>query len=152
MKLTANFYLSELTRSQEATRRGIDNTPDADTIKNLKLLAEHVLQPVRDKFGPVTVSSGYRTFMLNKAIGGSLNSDHCYGYAADFEVPGVDNKVVALWIRDNLKFTQLILEFYTGEPDSGWVHCSYNPDLLKNQVLSATRVNGRVKYLPGIAA
>lgn len=150
MKLTKNFSLAELTRSQYAARNGLDNIPNAQAIKNLTALAENVLQPVRDKFGIVTVSSGFRSSLVNKAIGGSATSEHCYGYAADFEVFGVDNKLLAKWIRDNLSFTQLILEFYTGTPDSGWVHVSYNPDNLKKQVLTAQRVGGRTKYTAGI--
>ena len=150
MKLTKNFSLSELVKSQEATRKGINNTPNALAIENLRVLASEVLQPVRDNFGPVSVSSGFRSSLVNRAIGGSPTSDHCYGYAADFEVPGVDNKEVALWIRDNLKFRQLILEFYDGTTNGGWVHCSYNAADLKNQVLTATRRNGRTVYLNGI--
>ena len=150
MKLTKNFSLSELVKSQEATRKGIDNTPNALAIENLRVLATEVLQPVRDNFGPVVVSSGYRSSLVKRAIGGSPTSDHCYGYAADFEVPGIDNKEVALWIRDNLKFRQLILEFYDGTTNGGWVHCSYNASDLKNQVLTATRRNGRTVYLNGI--
>jgi len=78
---------------------------------------------VRDKFGPVIISSGYRSKELNAAIGGSVTSQHSIGEAADFEVPGLDNKKLADWIKDNLKFDQLILEFYKdGDPNSGWVH------------------------------
>lgn len=150
MKLTKNFSLAELTKSQAAARKGLDNTPNAQAIKNLTALAENILQPVRDKFGVVTVSSGFRSSLVNKAIGGSATSEHCYGYAADFEVFGVDNKVLAQWIRDNLPFTQLILEFYTGASNSGWVHASYNPANLKKQVLTAQRVGGRTKYTAGI--
>lgn len=151
MKLAKNFSLSELTKSQSAVRKGIDNTPNAKAIANLVFLAENILQPARDHFGPVVVSSGFRSSLVNRAIGGSATSDHCYGYAADFEVPGVDNKVLAQWIRDNLKFRQLILEFYTpGDPSSGWVHCAYNVEDLKNQVLTASKVRGRTVYTKGI--
>jgi hypothetical protein len=72
--------------------------------------------------------------------------------AADIEVLGMDNKALAEWIRDNLKFTQLILEFYTkGVPDSGWVHVSYRADNLKNQTLTAKSVGGKTQYTPGIS-
>lgn len=151
MKLSANFSLAELTKSEAATRNGIDNTPSLRVIENLTELVENVLQPVRDQFGPVVVTSGYRSPEVNAAIGGSTTSAHCKGFAADFEVLGMDNKELALWIRDNLKFTQLILEFYKeGIPDSGWVHCAFDRNDLKEQVLTATKVDGKTKYLVGI--
>ena len=100
---------------------------------------------------PFVVTSGYRSPEVNAAIGGSATSAHCKGFAADFEVLGMDNKELALWIRDNLKFTQLILEFYKeGIPDSGWVHCAFDRNDLKEQVLTATKVDGKTKYLVGI--
>ena len=151
MKLSANFSLSELTKSDTAVRKGIDNTPDATVTASLQALVDNILQPIRDKFGRVKITSGYRSPELNASIGGSKTSHHCYGYAADFEVEGKDNKELAEWIRDNLQFTQLILEFYTpGDPNSGWVHCSYNAEDLKAQVLTATKVDGKTKYVTGI--
>jgi zinc D-Ala-D-Ala carboxypeptidase len=152
MKLTANFSLAELTRSQTATRKGIDNTPDAEQLDNLTALCECVLQPVRNYFGMVVrISSGLRVPELNSAIGGSTTSDHCKGMAADMEVPGVDNLALAEWVVKNLNFRQVILEFYTpGIPDSGWVHVSYNPGDNKKQVLTATKKDGKTVYLPGL--
>ena len=152
MKLSANFSLLELTKSDTAIRKDIDNTPDDVVIANLQALVDNVLQVVRDKFGSVRVTSGYRSPLLNSSIGGSKTSQHCFGFAADFEVGGVDNKELAMWIRDNLEFTQLILEFYTeGDANSGWVHCAYDATDLKKQVLTATKVGGKTKYLTGIA-
>jgi zinc D-Ala-D-Ala carboxypeptidase len=151
MKLSTNFSLSELTKSEAATRLGLDNTPALQIIENLEALVENILQPVRDKFGPVVVTSGYRSPEVNKAIGGSTTSDHCKGQAADFEVLGKDNRELAIWIAENMQFTQLILEFYKpGVPDSGWVHCSYDPSNLKRQVLTAEKVNGKTVYSTGI--
>jgi zinc D-Ala-D-Ala carboxypeptidase len=152
MKLSANFSLLELTKSDTAIRKDIDNTPDDVVIANLQALVDNVLQVVRDKFGVVKITSGYRSPLLNSSIGGSKTSQHCFGFAADFEVGGVDNKELAMWIRDNLEFTQLILEFYTeGDANSGWVHCAYDATDLKKQVLTATKVGGKTKYLTGIA-
>ena len=150
MNLSANFTLKELTKSDTATRLGLDNTPDEETIENLKLLCEKVLQPVREHFGkPVTINSGYRSPESNAAVGGSKTSDHCLGRAADIEIPGVPNADLAQWIMDNLEYTQLILEFYTpGIPDSGWVHVSYDPDNLKKQELTAMKVAGKTQYVP----
>ena len=151
MKLSANFSLSELTKSETATRNGISNTPSDLVIEKLQDLVTNILQPLRDKFGTVIVTSGYRSTEANKSVGGSTTSHHCFGYAADFEVLGMDNKELAVYIRDNLTYTQLILEFYQdGIGDSGWVHCSYDSADLKCQTLTARRVNGRTQYSNGI--
>jgi zinc D-Ala-D-Ala carboxypeptidase len=154
MKLSKNFTLSEFTKSQTASRRGLNNEPTPDIIKALQTLAENVLQPVRDHYGRgVKVNSGYRSPEVNAAVGGSRTSDHCKGFAADIEIVGVANADLAAYIRDELQFTQLILEFYTpGIPDSGWVHVSYDPDNLKKQVMTATRRDGKTVYLPGLVA
>jgi len=154
MNLTANFSLHELTKSETALRMGFDNTPGEAEIASLKLLAEKVLQPIRNHFAKgVKVNSGYRSPESNAAVKGSRTSDHCLGRAADIEIPGVPNAELAQWIMDNLEYTQLILEFYTpGIPDSGWVHVSYDPDNLKKQELTATKVAGKTTYLPGLVA
>ena len=154
MNLSANFKLSELIKSETAMRLDIDNTPNEEQIESLRLLCENILQPVRDHFGkPVKISSGFRCSALNQAAGGSANSDHCRGQACDFEIDGVPNPELAGWIEANLKYTQLILEFYTqGEPNSGWVHCSYSPSNLKAQSLTATKVAGKTTYLNGLVA
>jgi len=154
MNLSANFTLKELTKSDTAIRLGIDNTPDDATIENLKLLCEMVLQPVREHFGKsVTVNSGYRSPESNAAVGGSKTSDHCKGQAADIEIDGLPNPELAQWIMDNLDYTQLILEFYTqGQPNSGWVHVSYDPNNLKKQELTAVKVAGKTTYLNGLQA
>ena len=152
MKLTANFSLNELTQSETALRKGLDNTPSEDIIANLKTLAEKVLQPVREHYGKgVKVNSGYRSPEVNASVGGSRTSDHCKGQAADIEIPGIANKDLAIYIRDNLVYTQLILEgCKEGIPDSGWVHVSYNPSDLKKQNMTATFVNGKAVYSNGI--
>jgi zinc D-Ala-D-Ala carboxypeptidase len=154
MNLTANFSLHELSKSETALRMGFDNTPDDEATENLRLLCEKVLQPVRDHYGKgVKVNSAYRSPESNAAVGGSKTSDHCKGMAADIEIPGVANADLAQFIMDNLDYTQLILEFYTpGIPDSGWVHVSYDPNNLKKQELTATKVAGKTQYLPGLVA
>jgi hypothetical protein len=153
-QLTTNFSLHELSKSETALRLDLDNTPDEQATENLRLLCEKVLQPVRDHFGKgVKVNSAYRSPESNAAVGGSKTSDHCKGMAADIEIPGVANADLAQWIMDNLDYTQLILEFYTpGIPDSGWVHVSYDPNNLKKQELTATKVAGKTQYLPGLVA
>ena len=148
MKLSANFTLSELTKSQTAVRKNIKNEPSTAHVENLINLAETVLQPVRDHFGkPVVISSGYRSPELCEAIGSSAKSQHAKGEAADFEIPGVDNMQLATWINKNTDFDQLILEFYEpGDPNSGWVHCSAVREGSRAQVLKASKVGGRTKY------
>ena len=154
MNLTKNFKLSELTKSQTASRFNLDNTPDLLIIENLKVLALCVLEPIRFHYKkPVIITSGYRSAEVNAKIGGSRTSDHCLGMAADLEIPGVPNAEIANWISKNLKFTQLILEFYTpGVPDSGWVHVSYDQRNLKMQTLTAYKKNNRTVYESGIIA
>lgn len=154
MKLTANFSLEELTKSETALRFDLDNEANDEQLANLVALCECILQPVRDHFGKgVKVNSGLRTPEVNAKVGGSKTSDHCRGQAADVEIPGVANADLAQWIVDNLEFRQVILEFYTpGIPDSGWVHVSYNPADNKKQVLTATKQNGKTVYLNGLVA
>ena len=151
MKLSTNFSLNELTKSQTAERKGIDNTPSAEHQENLKSLCTHVLQPVRDHFGQVvSVSSGYRAPELCTAIGSKITSQHAKGEAADFEIFGVSNKELADWIHYNLNYDQLILEYWKGEddPNSGWVHCSYSENQKRRQYLKAVKVDGRTQYEP----
>ena len=154
MNLTKNFTLSEMTKSETALRHDMDNSPAQTAISNLQALAVHVLQPVRDHYGKgVRVNSGFRHPDVNAKVGGSKTSDHCKGMAADIEIPGVPNAELAEWIRSNLLFTQVILEFYTqGVPDSGWVHVSYDPANLKKQALTAVKQNGETVYLQGLVA
>ena len=151
MQLSKNFSLQELTKSQEAVRKGIDNTPGPVEIKKLLDLVALLLQPLRDKVGPITVSSAYRSKALNEAIGGSKTSDHMQGAAADIECITLSNLDLARFIRDNFKFTQVILEFYVeGQPNSGWVHVSYDKNDLKCQCLTAVKRQGKTVYLPGL--
>ena len=151
MKLTQNFSLNELVKSQVAERKGINNNPSPTQIENLQALAENILQPVRDHFQlPVIISSGFRCAELCIAIGSSINSEHCAdnnSAAADFEIPGIDNKELAEWIRNNLIWNQLILEFYKeGEPTSGWIHCSYSREKNRKEKLIAYRDDKKIKY------
>ena len=136
MKLSEYFTLQEMTKSQTALRMGIDNTPDEEQLQCLTDLCRNVLDHVRSEFGPLTPSSGFRSPELCEAIGSKATSQHAKGEAADFEVIGVDNKELASWIVSNLSFDQLILEYYEeGEPNSGWVHCSYTNDANRGEVL-----------------
>ena len=150
MQLSKSFTLNELTKSQEALRLNIDNTPNEEQILNLKILCEKILQPIRDFYGmPVSVSSGYRSPELCKAIGSSSTSQHTRGEAADFEIFSIANKALAEFIVSNLDFDQCILEFWNeNEPNSGWVHCSYSKEGNRRQYLKAQKVNAKIIYSP----
>ena len=154
MKLTQNFSLHEMTKSETALRLGLDNEPNEQQLAALQTLCEKVLQPIRDYFGMgVKVNSALRTLPVNRAVGSSDNSHHVRGMAADIEIPSIPNAELAEWIVENLDFTQVILEFYTpGIPDSGWVHVSYVPEDLRKQVLTAMKENGKTVYKPGLIA
>ena len=150
MKLSENFSLLELTKSQTAERKGIDNTPSPTHQENLKLLCTSILQPIRDHFGRVvSVSSGYRSEALCIAIGSKTTSQHAKGEAADFEIFGLSNKEFADYINENLDYDQLILEYWKeSDPNSGWVHCSFSLNGNRKQYLRAYKENGSTKYEP----
>ena len=151
MNLSRNFTLQELIKSDTAIRLDINNNPNSGQIEKLKALCENILQPVRDHFGRVKVTSGFRSEQLCIKIGSSVNSQHAKAEAADFEVMGTDNAELADWINKNLDYDQLILEFYTpGEPNSGWIHCSYTNVQPRKQFLHAYKSEGKTKYKPVI--
>ena len=138
MNLSKHFTLEEMEKSSTGIRLGIKNKAGSGEIKNLGDLCYEVLEPVRVKFDkPVTITSGYRSPELSVAIGSKSTSQHCLGEAVDMEVLSVSNLEVALWIQNNCNFDQLILEFWKeGEPNSGWIHCSYKEGSNRKQVLT----------------
>ena len=137
MQLSKHFTLEEMEKSQTATRKNIKNKAGSGEIKNLGDLCYEVLEPVRAKFDkPVTITSGYRSPELSEAIGSKATSQHCKGEAVDFEIAGVSNLQVALWLTNNVNFDQCILEFWTGEASSGWIHVSYKDGSNRKQVLT----------------
>ena len=150
-QLTEHFALEEMTVSPTAKRLGIPNTPTAEHIENMRYCCEKILEPVRAKFGPVTINSSYRAPLVNKAVGGSKTSQHVNGQAIDFEVKGVDNKTVADWVADNLEFDQVILEFYAaGDKNSGWVHASIKKagGNRRQRLIASKSKAGGTKYTP----
>jgi hypothetical protein len=152
MQLSPHFKLNEFTKSDTAIRKRIDNTPGPAHAKNLKLVCEKILEPVRNHFGkPVRINSGYRGPALNAAVGGSSKSQHCNGQAVDFEIDGLPNPELAKWVSQNCEFDQIILEFYDPKegPNSGWVHASYAEGANRKQILTAVTVNGKTVYKPG---
>ena len=150
MKLSQHFSYQEFIKSQTAARKGIKNEPDDAQLYSMKMVCMNILEPIRTTFErPVIITSGFRSPELCVAIGSSTNSQHAKGEAADFEIPGVDNRELALWIKSELEYDQLILEFYKdNEPTSGWIHCSYTEGMPRKQFLHAFREEGKTKYKP----
>jgi len=149
-KLSKNLSLSEVTKSNTAIKREIDNSPTPEHLENLKSLAENVFQPLRDELGAISVSSGYRSEALNTAIGGSKTSQHCEGEALDLDNDHKDgratNKEIFDYIRENLVFDQMISEFGTKENPS-WIHVSFkNSGMNRGELLRAEKKNGRTIY------
>jgi zinc D-Ala-D-Ala carboxypeptidase len=133
MQLTTHFSLEEFTRSKTANDNGIKNVPPDNTIPAVRFLCESVLEPAREHFGkPMRISSGYRTPVLNSAVGGDDHSHHMwttFRAAADVSIAGVDTLTLARWIEANCDVDELICEHY--KPDvlnSGWVHVSVRND------------------------
>ena len=152
MYMTKNFSYFEMIKSSTADRMGVSNEPTTEHVINLVNLCNFILQPVREEFVPIRISSGYRSPALNAKIGGSGKSQHCNGEAADFESSRISNPKLAAWIAKNLEFDQLILEFYDGKnPNSGWVHCSYKKDgTNRKSTLTALKVKGKTQYKKGL--
>ena len=147
MNLSDNFTIEETSHSDYAKKHGIDNTLPSIYYDNAALVARHILEPIRERFGAFSPQSWYRGVSLNKAVGGSAKSEHCTASAVDFEVPGYSNLEVALWCRDNLIYNQLILEKHNPkDPTAGWVHCSFIKGINKQQ---AMRYNG-TEYSKGL--
>ena len=150
MKLSNYVSLSEVTKSDTATRRGISNEPTPEHLENLKTICTEVFDKVREHFGvPIYISSGYRSAALNKAIKGSSTSDHSLGRALDldqdFRSNGITNMDVFKFIKDNLEFDQLIYEFGSSKnPD--WVHVGYRKGANRKQILVAYKEGTRTKY------
>jgi len=150
MKLSENLTLAEMLRSESAKRNGISNQPAADHLENMKAWAIKVFQPIRDHFKrPIHISSGYRSFELNRLIGGSQSSQHSKGMAGDIDMDGtpIKNSEVFNFIKYNVNFDQLIWEFGNDfNPD--WVHVSFNPHgENRKEILRAKKDNGKTVYI-----
>jgi hypothetical protein len=149
MVISEHLTLAELIRSESAKRNGISNMPTAEHIANLKLLAEHIFEPIRLNFRcPILISSGYRSKELNAKIGGANTSQHSFGQAIDIDMDGtnygVDNQEIFYYIKDKLPFDQLIWEF-GNDKNPDWVHCSYS-DRHRREVLIAYKQNEKTHY------
>jgi hypothetical protein len=140
MKVGEFFTLQEFVISQTAVRKGIPNDPPPEAIAAIQALCSNVLDPLRQQLGkPIIISSGYRSPEVNKAVGGSVTSQHCAGEAADIICPGVEVSDLVKAIRDaKLPFDQLIHE-------GTWTHVSYSPRN-RRQVLKAHFSKNGVTY------
>ena len=148
--ISEHISYKEGVRSNTATRRGIDNTPNAEQLENMELVAEEVFEPLRAYVGgPIKINSFFRCPELNKAIGGSSKSQHCKGQAMDIDdtFGRMTNAEMYHWIKDYLDFDQMIWEF--GDDDNpDWVHVSYvSPEENRNRCLKAYREDGKTKYM-----
>lgn len=144
-QLSANFTLEEMTRSTTGERLGLDNTPDDQTIENMKFMAAG-MESVRALLGfPIHVDSGYRSQAVNHAVGGATNSDHVLGWACDFlcDSYGPPQTVCKAIISSGIKFHKLIFE-------GSWTHISFNP-LMADEVITAHFGAGGTTYTEGIA-
>jgi hypothetical protein len=152
LKLTKNFYLKEFVISQVAEKYGYRNEPNESQIENLSYLCVNVLQPLREIINvPIFINSGFRSFDVNAAVGGKLNSQHLEGKAADFIVPSMNLVEVFNIILQKLSFDQLIYEF-GNQPrldrrvEAGWIHVSWNGEKNRNEVLLSKKVYGKTVY------
>jgi hypothetical protein len=152
MNLSPNFTLDEMLRSEVATRWGYDEQffPGPKVIDNLKALAVHVLQPLRNAIrkdlapkGIMRITSGYRCARVNTKVGGSPRSQHITGNAADFHVPGLTIEQLYQYIKkSDIEYDQLIQEFDT------WIHISFTKTRKnRRQNLRAVRMNGKARYI-----
>ena len=153
MQISKHLSLAEVSRSETAKRKGINNTPSGEHLENFKKLAENIFEPIREHFAvPIHISSGYRSKELNASIGGASSSQHCQGEAIDIDMDGspsgVSNADVFKYIKDNLNFDQLIWEFGSdSNPD--WVHVSYeSTGKQRKQILKAVKSGGKTSYVP----
>ena len=140
MNLSKNFPLAEIIESEVASDQGIDNTPGVIEKQILFYLCQFILQPTRDEFGWIDISSGFRCPELNRAVGGSMTSQHRFGEAADIIIKYADKMDAFHWMGDNLNFGQLII--YDNLPSI--IHVSMpRPHKPEKEVLH--RINGIYK-------
>ena len=147
--ISKHVSYKEGVRSNTALRLGIENTPGAEQLEKMEIVAKEVFEPLREWVGgPIKVNSFFRGEKLNKAVGGSTKSQHMSGQAMDID-DGFGHKSNADmygFIKENLNFDQMIWEFGDDEnPD--WVHVSFvSKEENRNRCLKAYKEKGRTKY------
>lgn len=139
--LSPHFSRSEFERSQTAARRGYDNTMGPDEIRAASALCRNVLEPLRKVVGPISISSGYRSPKVNRAVGGSRTSQHQAGEAADISCNALGTAdLFALMRLLHLPFDQVIEEF------GSWVHVSHGPRHRRQAILARRKRLGGTSY------
>ena len=139
----------EGTYSPTAVAKGLNNEPNLNQLKAMRLVAVKCFEPLRMWANvPLAINSFFRGKELNAAIGGSPTSQHCKGEAIDIDGKGkISNAKIFHFLKENVEFSQLIAEFPSnGEP--AWVHVSYSEMGNRWQILVATKVNGKTVYTP----
>ena len=149
----------EATKSQDAVRLGIDNTPNEQQLINMKLVANKCFEPLRSWYDkPIGISSFFRSSEINRRVGGSKTSQHCCGEISGKEEAAIDidadmfnngltNKQIFFWLKESVEFDQLIWEF-GDDNNPAWVHISYRNGGNRKQVLKAIKELGETKYIP----
>lgn len=132
LPMAPNFRYREFIKSDTATRLGIINEPNEEQWQSIERVAGNIIQPVREKFGRIRITSGFRCVDLCLAVGSNPKSNHARGEALDFEPLDLNISMVDIvkWIHKNLQYRELIAEYF---PD-GWIHVAY-------------RINNNVKKL-----
>ena len=145
MKISKHFSESEFTKSSTATKYGIDNSIPNDAKNNIQALCDNVLERIREEFGRISISSGYRCLELNRKLGSSDNSQHVKGEAADIQFYDYGDIEEAFnIIRMKYEFDQIIYEVKAS--GTAWIHISWNNNYNRNEALTAKQVNGKMVY------
>ena len=148
MELTRFLTFEQAVFSQTAIRKGIANIPTSQQIESIRLTSAKIWIPIKTAFPNAQISSFFRNEELNKLIGGSTTSQHCKGEAIDITLPTPKEKLELFeWVKKNLQFDQLILEFPDKEGNPSWVHVSHSSIKNRREVLKAVKVGGATKYI-----
>ena len=155
--ISKNISYGEATKSQTATRLGLDNNPTEQELRNMQLVADKCFQPLREWYGKaIAITSFFRSAKVNAKIGGSQTSQHCAGGVSGIEEAAIDidadvfdngitNKEIFNWLKENVEYDQLIWEYGTSN-NPNWVHVSYRKGANRKMNLKVERINGKSKY------
>jgi len=150
MQLSKYISKEEFEHSNTAIAKGLSNEMTSEHEINARLLCTNILDKIREKFGPMKITSGYRGFRLNKAIGGVSSSQHCFGMAADFVIPTKSLRVIMDWIVNDsgMDYDQVIFEDIQNDGSAKWIHISFDKNRARKQALTMKKVGKKSTYLP----